>query len=68
MAQQEIKNQRIEEKKYENLLNNNMLDETAVETYKKLLLEKQQQLEAKMSQLVGKSKYYWDSKSKNVVD
>lgn len=67
MAQQEIKNQRIEEKKYENLLNNNMLDETAVETYKKLLLEKQQQLEAKMSQLVGKSKYYWDSKSKNAV-
>ena len=34
---------------------------------KKLLLEKQQQFEAKMSQLVGKSKYYWDSKSKNAV-
>ena len=40
MTQQEIKNQRIEEKKYENLLNNNMLDETSVEAYKKTIIRK----------------------------
>lgn len=64
---QDINAKRIEEKKYKNLLSNDMLDESSAEAYKQILLEKQQYLESKMSTLVGKSKYYWDFKSKNTV-